>query len=145
MLIPTPKKGVFDKMLLDSDPERKFSIGAENDTEVVCFLKLPNWYRIPVPNVYNNEGWYEPDFGIVMKRKELKSGHEHEFYFVIETKSTNNMNDRSALTESEWFKIQCAVKHFAALGIEAQYKAPVSEFAYFKTEADKTINSAVER
>jgi type III restriction enzyme len=140
-LVNTPKKGVFDKMLVDSDPERKFSIGAENDTEVVCFLKLPNWYRIPVPNVFNNEGWYEPDFGIVMKRKELKNGNEHEFYFVIETKSTNNINDRKTLTESEVFKINCAIKHFAALGIEAQYKAPVSEFAYFKTEADKTINT----
>ena len=127
-------------MLVDSDPERKFPIGAEDNTEVVCFLKLPNWYRIPVPNVFNSEGWYEPDFGIVMKRKELKNGNEREFYFVIETKSTNNINDRKALTESEIFKIKCAIKHFEALGIEAQYKAPVSDFAYFKTEADKTIN-----
>ena len=143
-IINTPKKGVFDKILVDSDFERKFSIGADNDTEVVCFLKLPNWYRIPVPNVFNNDGWYEPDFGIVMKRKELKSGNEHEFYFVIETKATNNINDRKALTESERFKIQCAIKHFAALGIEAQYKAPVSDFVYFKTEADKTINTLTE-
>jgi len=142
-VLPTPKKGVFDKMLVDSDPERKFSIGTENDTEVVCFLKLPNWYRIAVPNVFNNEGWYEPDFGIVMKRKELKNGNEHEFYFVIETKSTNDINDRKALTESERFKINCAIKHFSALGIEARYKAPVSDFAFFKTEADKTINAAL--
>jgi type III restriction enzyme len=144
-LVNTPKKGIFDKMVVDSDIERRFSIGAENDTEVVCFLKLPNWYRIPVPNVFNNDGWYEPDFGLVMKRKELKNGAEHEFYFVIETKGTNNIDDRKALTESEWFKIQCALKHFAALGIEAQYKAPVMDFAYFKTEADKTINALTER
>ena len=145
MVVPTPQKGVFDKMLVDSDPERKFSIGAESDTEVVCFLKLPNWYRIPVPAVFNSEGWYEPDFGIVMKRKELKNGNEREFYFVIETKSTNNIDDRKELTESAWFKIQCAVKHFRALGIEAQYKAPVSDFAYFKTEADKTINRVTQQ
>ncbi|CAN5385105.1 hypothetical protein BH09BAC6_BH09BAC6_18580 [soil metagenome] len=139
-VVNTPNRGVFDKILVDSDIERRFSIGAENDTEVVCFLKLPNWYRIPVPNIFNNEGWYEPDFGIVMKRKELKNGKEHEFYFVIETKATNNINDRKALTESESFKIKCAIKHFAALGIEAHYKAPVNDFAGFKTEADKTIN-----
>jgi type III restriction enzyme len=144
LVVDTPKKGVFDKMLVDSDIERKFSIGAENDTEVVCFLKLPNWYRIPVPNVFNNYGWYEPDFGIVMKRKSLKNGSESEFYFVIETKGTNSITDTRALTESEKFKIECAVKHFAALGIEAQYKAPVKDFAYFKTEADKTINAIVE-
>ncbi|HEY8782452.1 MAG TPA: DEAD/DEAH box helicase family protein [Mucilaginibacter sp.] len=143
-VINTPKKGVFDKILVDSDIERKFSIGAENDTEVVCFLKLPNWYQIPVPKVFNQDGWYEPDFGVVMKRKELRSGNEHEFYFVIETKGTNNINDRKALTESEWFKIQCAIKHFKALGIEAQYKAPVNDFAYFKTEAEKTINAVTE-
>jgi type III restriction enzyme len=140
-IIDTPKRGVFDKMLVDSDIERKFSIGADNDTEVVCFLKLPNWYRIPVPNVYNNDGWYEPDFGIVMKRKELKNGSEHEYYFVIETKGTNNIRDRKALTESEIFKIRCAIEHFKALGIEAQYKAPVNDFATFKTEAEKTINA----
>nr|WP_294789779.1 DEAD/DEAH box helicase family protein [uncultured Mucilaginibacter sp.] len=143
LVVNTPNKGVFDKMVVDSDVERKFSIGAENDTEVVCFLKLPNWYRIPLPNLFNNEGWYEPDFGLVMKRKALKDGSESEFYFMIETKGTNNINDRKALTESEWFKIQCALKHFEALGIEAQYKAPVSEYAYFKTEADKTINTTL--
>ena len=143
-VIQTPKRGVFEQMVVESDPERKFTIGAEIDAEVVCFLKLPKTYRIPVPNVYNNEGWYEPDFGIVMKRKELKNGNEHEYYFVIETKSTSNINDRKALTESEWFKIQCAMKHFKALGIEAQYKAPVTDFADFKTEADKTINASME-
>ncbi len=140
-VIPTPNKGVFDKIQIDSDIERKFALGAEIDAEVVCFLKLPNSYRIPVPNVYNNEGWYEPDFGIVMKRKALKDGKESEYYFVIETKGTGNINDRKALTESERFKIQCALKHFTALGIEAQYKAPVNDFPTFKTEADKTINA----
>ena len=80
-----------------------------------------------------------------MKRKQLKNGNEHEFYFVIETKASNNINDRKALTESEKFKIECAIRHFAALGIEAQYKAPVNDFAYFKTEADKTINTLIEQ
>ena len=139
LVVDTPKKGVFDKMLVDSDIERKFSLGAENDAEIVCFLKLPNWYRIPVPNVFNNEGWYEPDFGIVMKKKALRDGSESEFYFVIETKGTNNINDKAALTPAEKFKIECALQHFKALGIEARYKAPVKDYTYFKDEADKTI------
>jgi type III restriction enzyme len=130
--VATPNKGVFDKMLIDSDVEKKFSLDADKDVEVVCFLKLPSWYKIKTPI-----GDYEPDFGLVMKRKNLKDGNENEFYFVIETKGTNDINDKKALKESEIYKIRCAIKHFV------QYKAPVKEYSYFKTEADKTINSII--
>lgn len=136
--VATPNKGVFDKMLIDSDVEKKFSLDADKDVEVVCFLKLPSWYKIKTPI-----GDYEPDFGLVMKRKNLKDGDENEFYFVIETKGTNDINDKKALKESEIYKIRCAIKHFEKLGLEVQYKAPVKEYSYFKTEADKTINSIV--
>ncbi|TRX43032.1 restriction endonuclease [Flavobacterium restrictum] len=134
--VETPNKGVFDKMIIDSDVERNFSLGADAAAEVVCFLKLPSWYKISTPI-----GNYEPDFGLVMKRKNLKNGNEKEFYFVIETKGTNDINDKSALTESEIYKIRCAMKHFEKLGLEVHYKAPVKEFTYFKTEADKIINT----
>lgn len=134
--VATPNKGVFDKMLIDSDVEKKFSLDADKDVEVVCFLKLPSWYKIKTPI-----GDYEPDFGLVMKRKNIKNGNENEFYFVIETKGTNDINDKKALKESEIYKIRCAIKHFEKLGLEVQYKAPVKEYSYFKTEADKTINS----
>lgn len=134
--VETPNKGVFDKMIVDSDVERNFSLGADKDAEVVCFLKLPSWYKISTPI-----GNYEPDFGLVMKRKNLKNGNENEFYFVIETKGTNDINDKKALTESEIYKIRCAMKHFEKLGLEVHYKAPVKEFTYFKTEADKIINA----
>ncbi|WP_158980962.1 MULTISPECIES: hypothetical protein [unclassified Flavobacterium] len=134
--VETPHKGVFDKMLVDSDVERDFSLDADKDAEVVCFLKLPSWYKIKTPI-----GNYEPDFGLVMKRKSLKNGSESEFYFVIETKGTNDINDKKALKESEIYKIRCAMKHFQKLGLEVQYKAPVKEFSYFKTEADKIINA----
>lgn len=133
--VDTPRKGVFDKMLIDSDVERRFSENADGDSEVVCFIKLPNWYKIKTPI-----GDYEPDFGLVMKRKELKTGAENEFYFVIETKGTNDINDKKALTESEVYKIKCALKHFASIGVEVQYKAPVKEYTYFKTEVEKTVS-----
>lgn len=136
--VATPNKGVFDKMLIDSDVEKKFSLDADKDVEVVCFLKLPSWYKIKTPI-----GDYEPDFGLVMKRKNLKDGNENEFYFVIETKGTNDINDKKALKESEIYKIRCAIKHFEKLGLEVQYKAPVKEYSYFKTEADKTINTMI--
>lgn len=138
--VDTPNKGVFDKMLIDSDVERQFSLGADRDPEIVCFIKLPSWYKIKTPI-----GEYEPDFGLVMKRKELKSGNESEFYFVIETKGTNNINDKKALTESEVYKIKCAMKHFITLGVEVHYNAPIKDYQFFRTEADKTINKVIEQ
>jgi type III restriction enzyme len=137
--VDTPNKGVFDKMLIDSDVERQFSLGAERDPEIVCFIKLPSWYKIKTPI-----GEYEPDFGLVMKRKSLKSGDESEFYFVIETKGTNNINDKKALTESEVYKIKCAMKHFSILGVDVHYKAPIKDYQIFRTEADKTIYTVLE-
>ena len=130
--VETPQNGVFDKMLVDSDVETMFSKGADKDPQVVCFLKLPSYYKIKTPI-----GNYEPDFGLVMKHKSLKSGNESEFYFVIETKGTNDINDSKALTESEIYKIRCAIKHFNTLGVPVYYEAPVKDYAYFKGEADK--------
>jgi len=139
-IIETPNRGVFDKMIYDSYIERTFCIGADRDPEIVCFIKLPSWYKIKTPI-----GEYEPDFGLVMKRKELKSGNENEFYFVIETKGTNNINDKKAITESEGYKIKCAMKHFTTLGVEVHYNAPIKDYQFFRTEADKTINKGIEQ
>lgn len=126
--VDTPNRGVFDKMLVDSEVERTFAKTADRDDEVLCFLKLPSYYKIKTPI-----GDYEPDFGLVMKRKSLKTGSESEYYFVIETKGTNDLNDKKALTESEVYRIKCALKHFEALGVEVHYKAPVKDYSYFKT------------
>lgn len=132
----TPNKGIYNGYVYDSGVESDFGLHAEHNPEVVCFIKLPSWYKIKTPI-----GEYEPDFGLVMKRKSLKSGNETEYYFVIETKGTNDINDKKALTESEVYKIKCAMKHFETLGVEVHYKAPVKEYHYFQREADKTINS----
>ena len=138
--VETPNRGVFDKMLIDSNIEYDFAKTIDNQPEVICFIKLPDWYKINTPI-----GDYEPDFGLILKRKSLKTGSESEYYFVIETKGTNDINDKKALTESEVYKIKCAMVHFETLGVEVQYKAPVKEYHYFKTEADKTINALTEK
>ena len=135
----TPNRGFYNKMLTDSNIERQFALGADLDDEIICFMKLPAYYKIPTPI-----GNYNPDFGIVMKRKSLRDGKESEFYFVIETKGTNDINDKKALKESEVYKIECAIKHFATLGVEVQYKAPVKDYQYFKTEATKNVNALIE-
>jgi type III restriction enzyme len=133
---PTPQRGVYDGVAFQSAPERLFSQSAENDNEVVCFIKLPDCYEIPTPVGL----FYRPDFGLVLRRKNLTSKAEAEYYFVIEVKSTNNIDDAMALTETERMKIKCAIKHFEALGIEAKlsyvpYIAPVKDYrADFKPQ-----------
>jgi len=135
-------ENINDKMLLDSRsmPESQFVIGADNDPEVVCFLKLPSYYKIPTPI-----GNYEPDFGLVMKRKNLRGEDSEEFYFVIETKGTNDINDLKKLRASEVYKIKCALKHFASIGVEVHYKAPIKDYQVFKEQANQTIDSATEK
>lgn len=132
----TPNRGIFDKFISDSYTEHLFGRGLDLDAEVVCFLKLPNYYKIPTPI-----GDYQPDFGIVMKRKQLRNGDESEFYFVVETKGTDVLHDKKAMRESEVYKIQCAIKHFSALGVDIHYRAPVDDYTTFK---QKTVNDIVQ-
>jgi len=141
---PTPNKGIYDHIIWDSEHEQKFAREADGDTEVVCFLKLPPFYVIKTP-----AGEYNPDFGLVLKKKKIRAESESEYYFVIETKGTNNLDDRKALTENEIYKIKCALKHFEALGIAAKactelsrsvnYIAPVKEYEMFKNKAVEVV------
>lgn len=129
----TPKRGIYDKVIVDSNssPEINFALGAESDPEVVCFLKLPSFYKIPTPI-----GNYQPDFGIVVRRRQgIREQNENEYYFVIETKGTNDINDTKALREDEKYKMACAKKHFERLGIEAHltydiYRAPIQDYMH---------------
>ncbi|OHD15278.1 MAG: hypothetical protein A2Y34_06330 [Spirochaetes bacterium GWC1_27_15] len=135
-IISTPNKGIYDNIVYDSDIEKEFAKKADNDAEIVCFLKLPNSYKIKTPI-----GDYNPDFGIVLKKKQIRNNNESEFYFVIETKGTNDIDDKKSLTESEIYKINCAKKHFEALGIETKidYIAPVKDYEYFITQINQIV------
>jgi len=66
-------------------------------------MKFPPYYKIPTP-----VGYYRPDFGMVIKRKSSQDGMENEHYIIIETK------------ENDSFKMKCAVKCFAVLGVEVE-------------------------
>ncbi len=139
--VETPNKGFFDKMIIDSNNEYLFAIGAEDPMrdEVVAFMKLPDYYKIETPI-----GTYNPDFGLVMKRKQLKNGSEEEFNFVIEIKGTNDLEDKKSLKASEVYKIKCAIKHFNALGVEAFFKAPIKDFITFEEQANRIIDNNYE-
>ncbi|MFA5251210.1 MAG: hypothetical protein WC454_01320 [Phycisphaerae bacterium] len=134
---PTPNKGIYNNIVWDSEYEQTFAQRADSDTEVVCFLKLPSFYVIKTP-----VGDYNPDFGLVLKKRKLREESNSEYYFVIETKGTNTIDDRKSLSEDEIYKIKCAIKHFEALGIEAKvnYLAPIKEYDTFKTKAEVAIN-----
>lgn len=137
--VDTPNHGVWDKTLYDSILEKEFAKEADKitNTEVLCFLKFPSWYKIPTPI-----GNYEPDFGVVLHKRLLSSHDEDkEYYFVVEIKGTDDINDTRALTPHEIGCIKCAVKHFKSLGIEAYYKAPIKEYDTFKAQANQTINN----
>lgn len=136
--VDTPNHGVWDKTLYDSNLEKEFAKEADKitNTEVLCFLKFPSWYKIPTPI-----GNYEPDFGVVLHKRQLSTPHEDkEYYFVVEIKGTDDINDTRALTPHEIGRIKCAIKHFQSLGIEAYYKAPIKEYETFKGQANQTIN-----
>ena len=134
---PTPQRGLYDGIVFDSDIEKAFAATADGDPEVVCFLKLPAFYSIATPI-----GPYNPDFGVVLKKGGIR-GEKDDFYFVIETKGTNDLGDTKALTDSEIYKIKCAIRHFEALGVEARvnYHAPIKDYRIFKQHAEETINA----
>ncbi|MBO5058118.1 MAG: DEAD/DEAH box helicase family protein [Prevotella sp.] len=137
--ISTPNHGVWDKTLYDSNIERDFAEYADKSTnaDVLCFLKFPQWYKIPTP-----AGNYEPDFGVVLRKRELRNPNEDkEYYFVVEIKGTNDIEDKKALTPHEIARIKCAIAHFRSLGIEAYYKAPIREYETFKAQATQTIKN----
>lgn len=136
-IVKTPNKSLYDHIVWDSLYEKEFASEADKDSEVVCFLKLPSFYKIQTPI-----GPYNPDFGLVMKKRSLRNQTEDEFYFVVETKGTNDINDKAALTDSEIYKIKCAIKHFESLGVKAEihYKGPIKEFRTFKNKFEVVAN-----
>jgi len=127
----TPNTGVYDHVILDSDslPESTFAQEADRHPRVRALLKLPDWYKIPVPSLKGGGGTYTPDFGVVVSQKSLRDEEEVEIHLVVETKFTDRLD---ALGADEQIKIRCAIKHFEALGISTNstllYQAPVSRF-----------------
>lgn len=116
----TPRHGLYDAQAIDSGTEKKFAEAADADAEnkLICLLKLPDSYTIPTP-----VGQYTPDFGLVFKAQGHRAmelgaklaAQEGEF-FVVEVKGTHDLSDPKALTPEEVLKIECAARHFEALG-----------------------------
>ncbi|MFA6446697.1 MAG: DEAD/DEAH box helicase family protein [Patescibacteria group bacterium] len=126
--IPTPNHGLYDKERVDSGIEKQFGAELDNDSQIRLFFKLPKWYSIPTPI-----GNHHPDWAIVMEKRALdEGGKQTKYYYVVETKGTRAMD---TLSPDERINIQCAMKHFEAVGLK-EYLAPVDTFDYFKQEVN---------
>ncbi len=98
-------KNVYDYLIYDSNVEKNFAADMEADAKVSVYAKLPRSFLIPTPI-----GNYNPDWAIVFGDK---------IFFVVETKGTVDPNQ---LRGTENIKIDCARKHFAALGNEVAFE-----------------------
>lgn len=124
-IVGTPSKGVFDKMVASSEAERQLIAAAESDPKVICFFRFPSWYKIETPI-----GEYSPEFGLVMKWRDTNSKIESDHYFVVETRGSDDSDDKKRLKESGEYKLIFARQHFRFLGIEYNFKNEL-DFAQF--------------
>ncbi len=109
----TDQRGLYNYIFHESTNEDAIASYLDNNTRVRLFLKLPLEYKIPTP-----VGNYTPDFAVVVEKKSLDASDKRPHYFIIETKGTDML---SKLRPDERAKIQCAIKHFEALGLEQYY------------------------
>ena len=97
-------KSVFSHIAYDSEGERKFAEALENRSDVQLFTKLPSTFKVDTPL-----GDYNPDWAIVLRSDD----GTQKLYLVRETKFVTDLHN---LRPSEKGKIQCAEKHFKAIG-----------------------------
>ncbi len=154
----TPLHGLYAEQAIDSPHEKNFAEAADKESHLVCVLKLPEGYAIPTP-----VGQYTPDFGLVFKERghramELNphTPQQQGEFFVVEVKGTHDLHDPKALTPEEVLKIECAARHFEALGFattvrgrmvhvqpKCLFAAPRDTFDYFKqTDLDVGATTA---
>lgn len=105
------EKTDFDHLVLDSAVERQFAQYLDGREDIKLFMKLPNKFRIPTP-----VGDYNPDWAII----KVEDGTEH-LYLIRETKSSLDPTKRRP---SENAKINAAIKHFEAIGVDYNVSAP---------------------
>jgi len=108
-LIPSPHS-IYDHVVFDSNIEKEFVEGLEHRDDVKLYVKLPGWFTVPTPI-----GEYNPDWAIVLEKKNEDGEVEDVLYLVRETKDTRILDD---LRPDERRKIISGKKHFKdALGV----------------------------
>lgn len=143
----TPQHGLYQALPYDSGYEKQFAQAADQDPQLLCLLKLPDGYVIPTPI-----GGYTPDFGLVFQERGHRAMElgavaqaQEGAFFVVEVKATHDLSDPRALSPAEVLKIECAARHFEALGFATTvqgrlvhvqpkrlFAAPRDTYHYFK-------------
>jgi type III restriction enzyme len=105
------EKSLYDRLVYDSEVERKFAEKLEDMPAVRFYVKLPATFKVSTPI-----GGYNPDWAIVMEETDEFGDAGERLYLVRETKGTKNLAD---LYRSEAHKLRCGTRHFnGALGTD---------------------------
>lgn len=100
-------KSAFDRVVFDSQGERRFAEHLEQSGNVKVYTKLPRGFMVDTPL-----GGYIPDWAIVWNTSEGE-----KLYLVRETKfGYGNTETELPLVEQQ--KIVCGEKHFRAIGFD---------------------------
>lgn len=105
-------KSLFDAIEYESEIEKQFARDLDNNEAVKLFVKLPSWFKIDTPI-----GSYNPDWAFVTE-------HEEKLYFVRETKSTLDSEERRT---KENQKIACGRRHFVTIGVDFDVVTSLAE------------------
>jgi type III restriction enzyme len=108
-------KTLYDYIEVESEVERRFARGLDDNNDVRFFMKLPAWFTVDTPI-----GSYNPDWAIVFEGSE-------RVYLVRETKDSKGAADAEELRRKEETKIRCARRHFDAIGVNYAVTSSVEE------------------
>ena len=110
--VQSEDKTLYDHVEIDSEVERRFAKGLDDNINVKFFMKLPAWFTVDTPI-----GPYNPDWAVVFEDSE-------RVYLVRETKGSS---DPDELRGREETKIRCAREHFGAIGVDYAITSSVDE------------------
>lgn len=112
-LIDGSEHSLYDLIQVDSDVEQRFIantvIPDDENGNVLGYFKFPPTFKIKIPKIIKN---YNPDWGIIRVSEDGRS----IVSLVRETKGTMNPNLLQFPNEKR--KIDCAIKHFAQIGLD---------------------------
>jgi type III restriction enzyme len=109
------EKSLFDAIEFESEVEKRFAADLDSNEHVKLFVKRPGWFKIDTPI-----GPYNPDWAFVTE-------HEEKLYFVRETKSTLDSEERRT---KENQKIACGRRHFEVIGTDFDVVTSLSEVKF---------------
>ena len=91
------------------DINENMLVELDKNGNIVCYFKFPTNFKIRIPKIIGN---YNPDWGLIRFDVDSKT----KIQLVRETKG--NMNPNLLQFPNEKRKIDCAKKHFKAVGIK---------------------------